>query len=457
MDKSLSPQEIDRLFIEGDRNFNQGKFDAVINIFEQLLDSIEPSHNQYFNIQRNLVKAYQAQKQNKKAIALCQLMIDSNSNIANLWGTKFMASLVPSPKEFIKPSSDLVVEIVPIVDNKLHHFKTKTLSDFKQYCQDNLLDSLRQLEIKRIRTLRTIVASGIICIIAAWAFCQLIFSILQIDSSLLAFQLVVLGFLTPVWIIFCRGCIQIYGMGFKRNIIEKIISFIGDDETLKYANSLFLEDKRQTILGFTRSQLFRDELHEPDNLEQEDCVYGSIGNTDIFFSEIVAENIKQGYLNEFGRPEMQGKSILFHGLFFEAKFPKSFIGRTFILPNNLSSKLASFNSWRGESVNLEDPEFQRIFKVYSDNQIEARYILSTSLIGRLVKFNRKANRQVHISFVDGFVYVAIPYRQNLFEPKLWQSMMAFTPLKEYFLDLQLMIGIVEDLSLNRRIWQNNTE
>ncbi|MEM7592810.1 MAG: DUF3137 domain-containing protein [Cyanobacteria bacterium P01_A01_bin.83] len=49
--------------------------------------------------------------------------------------------------------------------------------------------------------------------------------------------------------------------------------------------------------------------------------------------------------------------------------------------------------------------------------------------------------------------MAIPYRHNLFEPKLFSSMMSFTPLKEYFLDLQLMIGIVEDLNLNCRIWR----
>lgn len=82
----------------------------------------------------------------------------------------------------------------------------------------------------------------------------------------------------------------------------------------------------------------------------------------------------------------------------------------------------------------------------------SRYILSTNLMSRLVEFNKKAGRKVYLSFVDGFVYIAIPYRHNLFEPRLFKSMMSFIPLKEYFQDLQLMIGIVEDLNLNRRLW-----
>ena len=73
-------------------------------------------------------------------------------------------------------------------------------------------------------------------------------------------------------------------------------------------------------------------------------------------------------------------------------------------------------------------------------------------MSRLVEFKKKAGRKVYLSFVDGWLYVAIPYPYRLFEPRLFKSMMSFTPLKEYFQDLQLMTGIVEDLNLNRRIW-----
>ncbi len=452
MDKSIS--DIDRLFIEGDRNLYQGKFSAAINIFEQLLEKLEPTHNQYFNIQRNLVKAYQQNEQNDKAIALCQLMIESSNNTVSLWSSKFMANLDPQFEEEIIAES-VVQEITKSSSNiAIPRIKLKTLYEFKQYCQKYLLSNLKAVEKKRIDALASMFVAGIITLIFNWAFIHLTlytFGARQNDISLL--YIFGLFFLIPIWVIFCRGCIQIYRIGFKRNVIEKIIDFIGDGGSLKYASNLLLEDKRQTILGFTRSQIFRNEIYEPDRLEQEDCVYGSIGNTDIFFAEILVENTKSSYLNEFEIKESIGKSLIFHGLFFEAKFAKNFVSRTFILPNTLKSKVTPLNSWRGEEVKLEDLEFERIFKVYSDNQIEARYLLSTNLMSRLVEFSYKAKRKVYISFVDGFMYIAIPYRYRLFEPKLFTNMKSFSPLKEYFLDLQLMIGIVDDLNLNRRIWK----
>ncbi|MEM8830460.1 MAG: DUF3137 domain-containing protein [Cyanobacteria bacterium P01_G01_bin.19] len=447
MDKSIS--ETDRLLIEGDRNLHQGKFTAAIDIFERLLKSIEPSDPRYFNIQRHLVKAYQQNGQNEQAIALCQLMIESDFNLTSMWGNKFIHQLVP-PSEL--QSEEPPAENLVSPRQGECKIQAKSLSQFKQYCQDNLLEKLQTIEAKRIGTWYSIAGSGIVCLVATWALCQLIFSLLRINASILIFYLASLIFVIPVWIIFCQGCIEIYRLNFKNDIIKKIISFIDESGSLKYSNQLLLEDKRQTILAFTQSQIFQDELEEPDRLEQEDCVYGAIGSTDIFFAEILVENVKAGYLNEYEQAEYKGRSVIFRGLFFEAKFPKKFTSRTFIIPNTLQSKIASFNSWRGESVTLEDPEFDKIFQVYGDNQVEARYILSTNLIDRLVKFNHKARRKVYLSFVSGFVYIAIPYSHNLFEAKLFTSMKSFAPLREYFWDLQLMIGIVNDLNLNRKIW-----
>ncbi|MEM6614622.1 MAG: DUF3137 domain-containing protein, partial [Cyanobacteria bacterium P01_C01_bin.72] len=273
------------------------------------------------------------------------------------------------------------------------------------------------------------------------------------NDDFVALYLLCLAIPFPVWVIFCRGCIHTYKIGFKRNIIEQIVDFIGDQDWLNYAAHLFIENKRQTIIALTRSQILRNELKEPDYLEQEDCVYGTIGDTDIFFAEIIAENRKGGHLDECGKEVYRSRSTLFHGLFFEAKFAKNFLSRTFVMPNDLKHHIPLVNSWRGEIIKLEDPEFERLFRVYGDSQIESRYLLSTNLMSRLVEFNQKAGRKVYLSFIDGFLYIAIPYRHNLFEPKLFKSMMSFAPLKEYFLDLQLMIGIVEDLNLNRRIWQ----
>ena len=450
MEESMSPEEIDRLYMQGDRCFHQGELIAAVENLESLLQIIEPSDRLYFNAQRILVKAYQQNQQLEKAILLCQEIADSGAIGDAMWGQTFLAKLDPNYQKPVDTSSDSE-ETSKAETKSQPRLKLKTLAQFKSYCQKNLLGDLQELEQKRKYTLASILIAGILCFILTGFFCLGLSALMRVNTSI-EFYLLCLIFPFTAWLLFCRSCILVYGLGFKRNIIENIVSFIDDHGQLEYAAHLFLEDKRQTINSLTRSQILGDALTEPDDLEQEDCIYGKIGDTNIFFAEITAKNIQGGHLNELGIKQKNHESILFQGLFFEAKFAKSFSGRTFVMPNNFKQKLEPLNRWRGELIKLEDPEFERRFRVYGDSQIESRYILSTNLMSRLVEFNKKAKRKVYLSFVNGYVYLAIPYKYNLFEPKLLKRMTSFTPLKEYFQDLQLMIGTVEDLNLNRRIW-----
>ncbi|MEH2338321.1 DUF3137 domain-containing protein [Nostoc sp.] len=66
---------------------------------------------------------------------------------------------------------------------------------------------------------------------------------------------------------------------------------------------------------------------------------------------------------------------------------------------------------------------------------------------------KSSARNIYISFVDDIIYIAIEetVENNLFDPNLYKSMLSFAPLREYFESLNLMLGIVEDLNLDRRI------
>ncbi len=107
---------------------------------------------------------------------------------------------------------------------------------------------------------------------------------------------------------------------------------------------------------------------------------------------------------------------------------------------------------RGDLVELENPEFEKLFTLYGDDQVEARYILSTSLMERLVNFRRKTNARLHLSFINSKVYVALSVNKNFFEPNVFSSGVKSGYLKECFNYLELVTGIIDDLKLNLRIW-----
>ena len=92
--------------------------------------------------------------------------------------------------------------------------------------------------------------------------------------------------------------------------------------------------------------------------------------------------------------------------------------------------MQKMNKWRGELVKLEDVEFEKEFAIYSGDQIESRYILSPSLMERILSFKQKTKKRIQMSFVDSRLYVTVPYRKNLFEPKLFGDIVDFKNIEE---------------------------
>ena len=104
-------------------------------------------------------------------------------------------------------------------------------------------------------------------------------------------------------------------------------------------------------------------------------------------------------------------------------------------------------------IALDNPEFERNFAVFGDDQIQARYLLSTSFMETLLAFQRKTQRRIYVSFVGAKVFVAVPYKRRLFETDLFHPVVAFEPVQEYVDDLQCALSIVEDLKLNTDLWK----
>jgi tetratricopeptide (TPR) repeat protein len=288
--------EFDRLFVRGDRALRQGKYREAIDCFEQLQQKKDAKDRHYFDLQRGLVKAYKNNEQIDKAIKLCKVLATSQVEVIGIWGEKFLSELDPTiaiPKDTVAPT------VLP-EKTVARSIKFKSLSAFKEYCQQNLLDHLKQYEQKRLQALTAIIISGVICLFALSIvgkfFLYLIgFGVSRQSADISSIDTVKMCLLSLLifgypWWLFYQSCIRVYGLGFKRDIIQNIINFIDENGNLEYASQLFIEDRRKTSIAVTHNQLFQDNSQEPDFLEQEDCVPGKIGNTQLFFAEIIVKN-----------------------------------------------------------------------------------------------------------------------------------------------------------------------
>lgn len=307
--------------------------------------------------------------------------------------------------------------------------------NFKEFYDIKLVHDLKDLDQERKQVDRKVIFIGIIAVIIIVIIgrfrggATMYFQILAGVGAFIAFSVVSKN----------------YRKNFKNKIISKIAGFV--DENLVYTPEGTVSREE-----FTNSGIFQRYC---TNYRGEDHFKGKMGKTAFEFSEVVGKHVTS---SGTGSNKKQHQHLVFRGIFFVADFNKNFNGHTVVLPDTAERMLGKFGqslqsmSSRGQLIRLEDPEFEKEFCVYSDDQVEARYILSTSLMQRIIEFKRKWNTKIYLSFRNSNVYIAISMSKNLFETRLFKSVQDYSFIEENIQFLILITGIIEDLNLNTRIW-----
>jgi len=315
----------------------------------------------------------------------------------------------------------------------------KKLSELQDFFYEKIYPDLEFLEEKRLKIYNYLkkVAIGLFLITAfiLYLFKDYIFNSVDI---LFFIVIAVSGIFMFIYKIEMSG----FSSLFKDQLIEKLVFFV--DDKLKYSKNNYIREYE-----YRASSLFPQPV---DRFSGDDFVSGKIDGVDIKFSEIHSEVKKK---TDKGKTYWQ---TIFRGLMFVADFNKDFKGKTIVLPDNSEKLFGSFShffqafSSRGELVKMDNSEFEREFTIYSDDQIEARYILSHALMERILEYKKLVGKNLHISFARSNIYIAIGSNDKLFEPKIYKKITSFDEVSFYFKVISLTVDIVKHLNLNRRIW-----
>jgi len=315
----------------------------------------------------------------------------------------------------------------------------KKLSELQDFFYENIYPDLEFLEQKRLSIYSSLKKTAIIIFIFTCIVFYMLFDILPNTMDLLILCFVIpSGIFTFIYKMKVSG----YASLFKDHVIEKLVEFIG--ESLRYSKTDMISEHEYRL-----SSLFSSRV---DRYSGDDLVVGKVDGIDVRFSEVHTQIKKKG---NKGKTYWQ---TVFRGLFFIADFNKHFRGRTVVLPDSsekflgtLSHFFQSFSS-RGELVKMDNPEFEKEFVVYSSDQIEARYILSHSLMNSILEYKKLVGKNLSISFVGSNIYIAIAFKERLFEPKIYKRVTNFDEVKFYFQVLSLTSDIVKHLNLDKKLW-----
>ncbi len=213
---------------------------------------------------------------------------------------------------------------------------------------------------------------------------------------------------------------------------------------LRYPSLRFYPHKGIPYKVLDQSQLFpwiSDEYRSSDYFE------GRIGQTDVRFAEACAKRehkrLHKGRLQTY-------LQTYFKGLIFEADFHKHFHSTTRIVPAGEKS-----TEVRGQArVVLEDAQFEQLFVTTSTDQIDARYVLSTSMVARIVALNARC-KGLRILFENERMLMLLPSARDRFEPSLYRKASCSEQIGAFIADVDAILSIVDALNLNTRIWSKH--
>ncbi len=191
---------------------------------------------------------------------------------------------------------------------------------------------------------------------------------------------------------------------FKSRIKNRVLNVLSERHGLSYSPQLFGRGHEDAfaLLGLVPSGT--------DRASYEDEFKGTVQGVPLRLFEC--------HLEEKRRSGKRTRwETVFRGLMVEIEFNvKDFHRRTLILPRQ------GLMGWLGtkrhglERVKLEDPVFEKVFDVYANDQVEARYILTPTFMDRMRLLRRLfKDKPLCAAFDKGSLFMAVDVREPLFE------------------------------------------
>lgn len=287
----------------------------------------------------------------------------------------------------------------------------------------NSADIMR-LEIERKKTLKETKKYSAISVLAAIAAAAGLTALkFKIEDSLaLAF-----GLGAFVYSMSAAPKIKAYKQNFKDKIIRALVNSRG----LNY------DPYGQTPL--------EDFLHvyncRVDEYNSNDLISGQVEGVSVRLGDFKAVKIIKTDKGE-------RRETLFEGAIFTADFHKN-VDAYVSVCHKSSQNLAVY----GERAYMDDARFNEYFKVYSSDQIAARYALTPVLMEKILMLHLSLDAPLNILISQDKIYVAVETWRDNFEPDINASLLGSDGAVRYARELDGFLAIVSELNLNRKIWK----
>lgn len=221
-----------------------------------------------------------------------------------------------------------------------------------------------------------------------------------------------------------------WGRAFAEELSAKIFGHFGYRYSPEAPHDFLGSFERCHLLpGYSRKKL-------------EDHVAGEVNGVPFELAEAFLEK-------RIKRDKRDDYETVFRGIVARYHFPKRFSGRTILRADRGMMNALGHSGVPGERVRLEDPRFERHFEVFSEDQVEARYLLTPAFMERLADLKESMKETVQAAFEGEDLLIAIDGRRGYFsQPSVWKDLRGSDHIRRFVEDIALIRSIAETLKLD---------
>lgn len=216
------------------------------------------------------------------------------------------------------------------------------------------------------------------------------------DDSAAGLTVVVLGALYT-WVTVPR---RQYAKAYKKDILPRLAGFLG--------NLTYSADGKIPMEMLKPSKI----VPGHDRYKSEDYFEGAYRGVRMQFSEIELTETRGSGKNRRTVTVFKGLAILLD------MTTKKFYGHT-ILVRDLNKVAEWFQekTLKMKRADLVDPEFEKLFDIYTNDQVEARYLIDPAMIERIKGlYEEYDGERMSAAYFDSRMLILIASRHNHFEP-----------------------------------------
>ena len=235
---------------------------------------------------------------------------------------------------------------------------------------------------------------------------------------------------------------------------KKFILAFKDLFVLKSLKTIFTDLTYEPEKGIDRKVISDTKMmNMGDRYNSNDYVSGKYKNVSVEQSDIHIEE-RHTYTDSNGHTHTTWVTI-FKGRWMIFDFNKTFKANIQVCQKGFgNSKRSNWGSkLKYKKVMMEDAEFNKNFKTYAQDEHDAFYVLTPSLMEKIKKLVNNIKGKTLFCFIDNKLHIAVDNRKDSFEHGVFKKINEEKITNEISQDIKLITNFVDELSLDNDLFR----